>query len=61
MGKFGSSKRHTKSTQQNPGPGNYEIPSMFEQNIKKNKGTSLYFKKHNKKQNQTPGPGNYNV
>lgn len=33
-----------------PGPGNYNDKSIFEENLKKMKGTSM-FKKYNSKQN----------
>lgn len=60
MGKIGKDKRKDLNLSKNPGPGTYKNESLFEQNLKKKKGTSLYSKNNRNKIIKGPCPGEYN-
>ena len=65
MGKFGRDKRQKKHSNEIPGPGTYTTESVFLRNIRKSKGTSLYFKHKDRiemlKDKMSPDLGTYNM
>ena len=59
LGIFGKHSRNNGFNNSVPGPGNYESNSLFSDNVKKNKGTTLFSKYDASEGNKNPGPSDY--
>ncbi len=59
--RFGKNMRNANmmKDRKNPGPGQYEVNSLFAENLKKLKGTSFSGRFKNQSNYKNPGPGKY--
>ena len=56
---IGLSKRIYPKIKETPGPGTYNVPSIFPEGLKYSMGSKLY--ENNKNQTNIPGPGTYRI